>query len=149
MDVSKSDKTDTGKERPDGVKRRNRKREKYVPSSEPLELPFCRICGKRASGIHFGVYSCEACKVLDILLIRCSFCKKLFVLYLLQIYYLLTASSGLKSFERLIFILTLCSFIFLDFMNICYRISKINEDLSVSIWGVVHVHVLGNGLTCI
>lgn len=39
-----------------------KKREKYIPNSEPLALPFCRICGKRASGIHFGVYSCEACK---------------------------------------------------------------------------------------
>lgn len=42
---------------------KTKKREKYIPNSEPLALPFCRICGKRASGIHFGVYSCEACKV--------------------------------------------------------------------------------------
>lgn len=41
---------------------KSKKREKYIPNSEPLALPFCRICGKRASGIHFGVYSCEACK---------------------------------------------------------------------------------------
>lgn len=41
---------------------KTKKREKYIPNSEPLALPFCRICGKRASGIHFGVYSCEACK---------------------------------------------------------------------------------------
>lgn len=49
-----------------GLKRsetKTKKREKYIPNSEPLALPFCRICGKRASGIHFGVYSCEACKV--------------------------------------------------------------------------------------
>nr|XP_022294170.1 nuclear receptor ROR-beta-like [Crassostrea virginica] len=49
----------------DGLKRSEgkcKKREKYIPSSEPLALPFCRVCGKRASGIHFGVYSCEACK---------------------------------------------------------------------------------------
>lgn len=48
-----------------GLKRsetKTKKREKYIPNSEPLALPFCRICGKRASGIHFGVYSCEACK---------------------------------------------------------------------------------------
>lgn len=51
-----------------GIKRKDvkgKKREKYIPTSEPLELPFCRICGKRASGIHFGVYSCEACKVIN------------------------------------------------------------------------------------
>ncbi|XP_061167125.1 nuclear receptor subfamily 1 group D member 2-like [Saccostrea echinata] len=47
------------------VKRKDmkgKKRQKYIPTSEPLELPFCRICGKKASGIHFGIYSCEACK---------------------------------------------------------------------------------------
>lgn len=63
MDVVNAEKAPMEKESREKVKRRNRKREKYVPSSEPLELPFCRICGKRASGIHFGVYSCEACKV--------------------------------------------------------------------------------------
>ncbi|XP_062615631.1 nuclear receptor ROR-alpha B-like [Saccostrea cucullata] len=41
---------------------KGKKRQKYIPTSEPLELPFCRICGKKASGIHFGIYSCEACK---------------------------------------------------------------------------------------
>jgi ribosomal protein L37AE/L43A len=58
------DNLNLGDEIPEGVKRRGKKRDKYIPSSEPLELPFCRVCGKRASGIHFGVYSCEACKVL-------------------------------------------------------------------------------------
>lgn len=62
MDVLNAEKGPKEKEGGEKVKKRNRKREKYVPSSEPLELPFCRICGKRASGIHFGVYSCEACK---------------------------------------------------------------------------------------
>lgn len=63
MDVVNAEKAPMENKSREKVNRRNRKREKYVPSSEPLELPFCRICGKRASGIHFGVYSCEACKV--------------------------------------------------------------------------------------
>lgn len=62
MDVVNAEKAPMENKSREKVNRRNRKREKYVPSSEPLELPFCRICGKRASGIHFGVYSCEACK---------------------------------------------------------------------------------------
>lgn len=35
----------------------------YVPKGAPLQLPPCRICGGKASGIHYGVNSCEACKV--------------------------------------------------------------------------------------
>ena len=30
---------------------------------KPLELPPCRICDGEASGIHYGVNTCEACKV--------------------------------------------------------------------------------------
>ena len=26
-------------------------------------LPPCRICGEKASGLHYGVNTCEACKV--------------------------------------------------------------------------------------
>lgn len=26
-------------------------------------LPPCRICGEKASGFHYGVNTCEACKV--------------------------------------------------------------------------------------
>lgn len=44
-------------------KQPRRKREKYLPHTVPLVLPPCRICGKAASGIHYGVNSCEACKV--------------------------------------------------------------------------------------
>lgn len=44
-------------------KQQRRKREKYLPHAVPLVLPPCRICGKLASGIHYGVNSCEACKV--------------------------------------------------------------------------------------
>lgn len=43
-------------------KQQRRKREKYLPQAVPLVLPPCRICGKVASGIHYGVNSCEACK---------------------------------------------------------------------------------------
>lgn len=37
-------------------------RQKYRPSRPPL-LPPCRVCGDRASGFHYGVNTCEACKV--------------------------------------------------------------------------------------
>ncbi|XP_052797497.1 nuclear receptor subfamily 1 group D member 2-like [Mya arenaria] len=36
-------------------------RPKYKPSRPPL-LPPCRVCGDRASGFHYGVNTCEACK---------------------------------------------------------------------------------------
>lgn len=44
------------------IQRKGKKREKYTCSHEPLEFPSCRVCGKKSTGIHFGVYSCEACK---------------------------------------------------------------------------------------
>nr|XP_022329730.1 probable nuclear hormone receptor HR3 isoform X2 [Crassostrea virginica] len=43
-------------------KRKGRKREKYTTEHVPLEFPSCLVCGKDSTGIHFGVYSCEACK---------------------------------------------------------------------------------------
>lgn len=46
-------------------KRLGQKREKYLPESLPLLLPPCKICGKKASGIHYGVNTCEACKVMQ------------------------------------------------------------------------------------
>ncbi len=30
---------------------------------EPIRLRPCEVCGERATGYHFGVISCEACKV--------------------------------------------------------------------------------------
>ena len=32
-------------------------------SSPPAMLPPCRVCGEKASGFHYGVNTCEACKV--------------------------------------------------------------------------------------
>ena len=31
-------------------------------SREPI-LPPCRVCGNKASGLHYGVNTCEGCKV--------------------------------------------------------------------------------------
>ena len=39
------------------------KREPYKLNA-PVVFPPCRVCGGKASGFHFGVISCEACKVL-------------------------------------------------------------------------------------
>lgn len=30
---------------------------------DPEDLPPCRVCGERASGLHYGVNTCEPCKV--------------------------------------------------------------------------------------
>lgn len=34
----------------------------YCTTTESV-LPPCRICGEKASGFHYGVNTCEACKV--------------------------------------------------------------------------------------
>jgi hypothetical protein len=31
----------------------------------------CRVCGDLANGLHFGVYTCEGCKVRNTLLQQC------------------------------------------------------------------------------
>ena len=36
---------------------------KTASSSAPPMLPPCRVCGEKASGFHYGVNTCEACKV--------------------------------------------------------------------------------------
>ena len=33
------------------------------PIHSPVMLPPCRICNEKASGFHYGVNTCEACKV--------------------------------------------------------------------------------------
>ena len=37
---------------------KNSEPQSTVPSKE-----YCRVCGDLASGVHFGVFSCEGCKV--------------------------------------------------------------------------------------
>lgn len=41
------------------------------PASSQTQLPPCRVCGERASGFHYGVNTCEACKVWILILILC------------------------------------------------------------------------------
>ena len=42
-------------------KKAKRKTQGVCPNS--LILPPCNVCGYSASGVHFGVIACEACKV--------------------------------------------------------------------------------------
>ncbi|KAH3883467.1 hypothetical protein DPMN_007424 [Dreissena polymorpha] len=42
---------------------RNRKA-KSSAGAETLPLPPCKVCGGKSSGFHFGVITCEACKVI-------------------------------------------------------------------------------------
>lgn len=37
---------------------------KSSAGAETLLLPPCKVCGGKASGFHFGVITCEACKVI-------------------------------------------------------------------------------------
>ena len=45
------------------TKGKRKKKPYVVPKGRALELPPCRVCEGKASGIHYGVNSCEACKV--------------------------------------------------------------------------------------
>ena len=43
--------------------RQSKKRDGAAWKYEPIQLRPCEVCGERATGYHFGVISCEACKV--------------------------------------------------------------------------------------
>ncbi len=36
---------------------------KRYKSGSPRKLGLCRVCGKQATGINFGIDTCEGCKV--------------------------------------------------------------------------------------
>ena len=50
---------------------------KRKPPRNPIKLRPCEVCGAKASGIHFGAITCEACKVK--MLIIMSFFGILFI----------------------------------------------------------------------
>ena len=45
------------------VKRKRRRERMENPCPMDVVLPPCRICDEKSSGLHYGVNSCEACKV--------------------------------------------------------------------------------------
>lgn len=54
-------------EHPENEKETNEKpqkaKKKRNNSKERLEFPPCKVCSGNATGIHYGVYTCEPCKV--------------------------------------------------------------------------------------
>ena len=51
------------------------------PSHSPVMLPPCRICSEKASGFHYGVNTCEACKVvIEVFQILISFVSSIYVM---------------------------------------------------------------------
>jgi len=40
--------------------------------SKPCKGPRCSVCGDDASGFHYGVDSCEGCKVINFSILLCS-----------------------------------------------------------------------------
>ncbi len=50
---------------------RERRRRASPWKYEPIQLRPCEVCGERATGFHFGVISCEACKVIHPLTVPC------------------------------------------------------------------------------
>lgn len=45
------------------VKRRRRREKNVDAGPPPKPLPACLVCGDKSSGLHYGVNTCEACKV--------------------------------------------------------------------------------------
>ena len=49
---------------PEVTKRRRRRERNVDPSAPATPLPACRVCAEKSSGLHYGVNTCEACKVI-------------------------------------------------------------------------------------
>lgn len=44
-------------------KKQQKTKKKRTDSKERLTFPPCKVCSGNATGIHYGVYTCEPCKV--------------------------------------------------------------------------------------